>query len=200
MTLPPNRDEQGALRSALIYFSMMAVGFPTGVFVHECGHFAAAKAFGWTTTFKAAFVGWTHSPPPSDSSVMVFLLAGVIFDVIFVGIGLLLLTKCTRTRSRQFDIALLTGTLLTAFSIRWCISPIFVMLNSSDEAMMSSLLGFNRWVIPICTLPVGVGIAGYAIYSHIRNQTVVAMMAGGFGAFCGLGLWINIVGPMLFGK
>lgn len=178
----------------------MAIGFPIGVFIHECGHLAAAKAFGWKTTFQAAIVGWTHSPPPSASAVMVFLLAGVLCDVIFVGTGLFLLKRYVRMPTVQFNLALLAGTLLTAFSIRWAISPVFVMINSSDEATMSSLLGLNKWVIPICTLPIGIGIVGFAISAHIRNQTVIPLIAGAFGAFCGLGLWINIVGPILFDK
>jgi hypothetical protein len=73
-------------------------------------------------------------------------------------------------------------------------------MNSSDEATMSTLLGLNKWVIPICTLPIGVGIVGYVASGHIRNQTLIPLIAGVFGAFCGLGLWINIVGPILFGK
>lgn len=178
----------------------MAIGFPLGVFIHECGHFAAATAFGWTTTFRAAMVGWTHSPAPSDSAVMVFLLAGVVCDVTFVGTGLFLLARCLRTSTRGFDFVRLAATLLTLFSIRWAISPVFVMMNSSDEAAMSSLLGLNKWVIPVGTLPIGIGIVGYVVAAHIRSQTVIPLIAGTFGAFCGLGLWINFVGPVLFGR
>lgn len=178
----------------------MAIGYPTGVFIHECGHLVAATAFGWKTTFHAALVRWTHSPPPSASAIILFLLAGVLCDVIFVGTGLFLIKRPMRMPARAFDFALLTGTLLTAFSTRWAISPVFVMINASDEATMSSLLGLNPWVIPICSLPIGIGIVGYALLTHIRNKTVIPMIAGYFGAFCGLGLWITIVGPLLFGS
>lgn len=171
-----------------------------GVFIHECGHLAAATTFGWTTTFQAAIVGWTHSPPPSAAAIMVFLLAGVLCDVVYVGMGLFLLSRCRRVLPREFSFILLAGTLLTAFSIRWAMSPVFVMINASDEAAMSSLLGLNKWVIPICTLPLGLGIVGSVFSTHIRSQTVIPLMAGAFGAFCGLGLWINIVGPMLFAR
>ena len=197
---PITRDKQRSLQSSLIYFALMAIGFPIGVFIHECGHFAAGTAFGWKTTFQAAIVGWTHSPPPSASDVMVFLLAGVLCDVIFVSTGLFLLRRCMRSSTQGFSFVQLVGTLLIAFSIRWAISPVFVMINASDEALMSSLLGLNKWVIPIGTLPIGIGIVGYLISAHIRSQTVIPLMAGTFGAFSGLGLWINIVGPTLFGR
>jgi hypothetical protein len=188
------------LRLSLIYFTLIAFGFPFGAFIHECGHFTAATAFGWNATFYAAFVGWSHSTPPSALAVVVFLLAGVLVDVIFVSKGLFLLAKHKRTPPRQFDWPILIGTLLTAFSIRWSISPVFVLLNSSDEARMSSALGLNQWVIPICTLPIGIGIAIYVISVHIRNKSVIPLMTGAFGAFCGMGLWVNIVGPALFGR
>ncbi len=38
------QHEQRRLQS-LIYYAWMAVGFPIGVFLHECGHWAAATAF-----------------------------------------------------------------------------------------------------------------------------------------------------------
>ena len=91
-------------------------------------------AFGWKTTFQAAIVGWTHSPPPSAAAIMVFLLAGVLCDVVYVGMGLFLLSRCRRVLPREFSFILLAGTLLTAFSIRWAISPVFVMINASDES------------------------------------------------------------------
>ncbi len=145
-------------------------------------------------------MGWTHSSHPPAAALIVFLLAGVLCDVIFVGVGLFLIKRYMRMPNRDFSFALLAGTLLTAFAIRWAISPVFVLANLSDEAMMSALLGMNRWVIPICTLPIGLGIIGYVISVHIRSQTVVSSMAGAFGAFCGLGLWINIVAPILLGR
>ena len=127
-----------------------------------------------------------------------FLLAGVLCDVVYVGVGLFLLSRWRRMSAREFSFILLAGTLLTAFSIRWAVSPVFVMINASDEATMSSLLGLNTWVIPICTLPIGIGIVCYVFSVHVRSQTMIPLITGAFGAFCGLGLWINIVGPILF--
>lgn len=178
----------------------MAFCFPIGVLIHECGHFVAGKLFGWETTFHAAFVGWTHSSTPPAWANMVFLLAAIVFDIFFVCTGLFLLARNAGTASRHRDSVYLLATLLASYSIRWTIAPVFVLLNLSDEAQISALLGLNRWVLPICTLPIGIGVTAAVVLSHIRSHTVTPLIAGAFGAFCGLGAWVNLVGPVLFGK
>lgn len=195
---PTTQKKHRCLKLSLLYFVLMFIGFPMGVFIHECGHWAAATTFGWKTTFRAAMVGWTHSPPPPASSIIMFLIAGVLCDVIFVGLGLILLRRYQPLANREFSFALPVGTLLTTFSIRWALSPVFVMINSSDEALVSSLLGLNQWVVPIGTLPIGIGVVTYLISVHVRSNTVIPWIVGAFGAFCGLGLWVNVVGPMLY--
>ena len=191
------RAQQGHTRRYVAVFLLMAVLFPVGIVVHELGHFFAGKALGLNTTLNATSVGYTYTLEPPLHTMLLFLIAGVFCDVVFVTAGLAWLQ---RQRHRFHPVDSLAGwvaTTLMVYSVRWSLAPLFVALGKSDEGFMSEILGMGRWAIPLATIAIGVPIAAFVMKLHIEQKTGGMLAVGVLGAFCGAGMWAIVIGPFV---
>ncbi|MCA8999825.1 MAG: hypothetical protein KDA80_22710 [Planctomycetaceae bacterium] len=186
-------------RPLLLAAFVSFLGLPACIFVHELGHYAVARAYGWQTTLFPAMVTYTGNPDRNPR--LLFLLAGPLIDLLQIGSGIAILWRFRHRRDRERLAFYWVGVILTFVSVKWVLTPLIAPFHTwNDERQISTLIGCPPMVLPGLVLIPGLICLSFLIRQHLRHGAIHSLVLIPAGGLSGAGLWINLLGPWLLGR
>ena len=181
---------------------MFAFGVPAIILAHEFGHYSYARICGHQARIRTARTDWTgefkNKAEQRHFSVRC-ALAGPVVELSLATLGSSWLYVYVRRRRRAQPIALAVwpASLCCTAGFRWF--KIALQGSTTDEAELSSWLGFHWQTLPLLLLPLSLAYLAVLLYSHFRLNTWVDLSFGVIGGIAGGLVWLYIAGPALLG-
>jgi len=184
--------------AAVIYFLLMPGLIP----LHEFAHYSCAKFYGWNANIQSIYTTWSETSLATKPAKTVRLhctLVGPLLDYVIALLGacvLFLFLKSWRANyceSILFWLASICCTKgLRSFRILW--------QGSGDEVHVSQVLWhdpmlLNNWLLPLSTV-----LLIALLWVHFKTQTLMQFFAAYCAGVIGMALWIDMVGPAIFGR
>lgn len=172
---------------------------PFCIFVHELGHFAVAKSYGWEPRMLPAKVIFHFDQEPGTRARVLFLGAGPIIDICQVSTGLLILILLRRRDSEGRGIFYWSGVVLAFVSAKWMLTPLIAsFMPSNDELQISKLIGWHAMALPVLVMLLGIPVVAFVFKQHLRHGKMVPLLFVPLFGFLGAGVWTQLLGPLIF--
>lgn len=179
------------------------VGAPLCIFLHECGHYFAAIAFGCKAQLFAmhtTFTGTFENQQAADSAILLITIAGPMVQVISLAVGAgYLWFSVLRTSDSQAKTStrFWVASLLTFSGLRW-LAGIF-RGRTTDEAEISELLGYSWFVLPSALFIVSLATLYFLYRVHRKTQSILPCLFTIAAGITGAALWASPIGPAILG-
>ena len=171
---------------------------PLVILLHECGHYAAAAAFGCTSYFHFAETSVRLEQPVSPHIFRLVTAAGPAVDA-FLTIGGFLWLR--RLRHGRLQSAVTSTDWLATFPVlfaaRWlrCLASPPSHPVPKDETTLSVSFGFPQWFLPYLLALAALAILTATIRLHPRGSRLVPFVSAFLGLCLGGVLWLKVFGP-----
>ncbi len=190
-----------SLKSVILACAVFFLLVPGFIPLHELTHYYCAKAHGWDAKIYSVVTHYRQIDPEiMNGSVMRMRCAAVgpAFDlaVSLTGAGIFLFLMKGKSIALSESFWFWFASICCVKGLRWFR---IVWQGHGDEAAVSVSLGLERMFVAKLLLPVSIGFLLLLLWVHWRTKTTVQFFAAYCAGVIGVGLWIDIVGPAIFG-
>lgn len=203
-TLPHNKlyiPCLNAMAGNLFRFFLGILFAPTIILLHECGHYAAATAFGFNPKLHSSEISLqTTKREINHGEFMVITAAGPAVEAVLALGGIYWLWQLRHKRK----LAPVTSIdwLPTFFAIcagRWlrCFTGTPASPQPGDEAKLSGNFGLPHWFLPYFLAPFALLILVTAIRLHPPGSRLIPFASVILGGCLGGFLWLHWLGPRI---
>lgn len=181
-------------------FSFGVVFAPVVILLHECGHYIAATALGFTAYFHFAETGIRIPQPIPPYIFRLTVGAGPAVEVLLTIGGFFWLRHLRQNRLQSVaTYADWLATFLVLCAGRWLRAFASAPSNPmpSDEAKLSANFGLPSWLLPYLLALMALAILIAAIRLHPRGNRLVPFVSAILGMAVGIVVWLKIIGPRI---
>lgn len=192
------RSVRSLVIACVIYFLLMPGLIP----LHELAHYSCAKSYGWNANIQSIYTTWSETPlatKPAKTVKLHCTAVGPLFDYIIALIGAAILfsfLKSWRSNNSENILFWLASLCcvkgLRSFRIQW--------QGSGDELFVSQALWRDPMLLNSWLLLVSTALLIILLWVHFRTQTLIQLFAAYCAGVLGVGIWINMLGPAIFGE
>lgn len=168
------------------------------IFLHECGHYLAARALGFKPHLHYALTTFSPAETPSAGTNVLIAAAGPGVNALLLLAGFIWLWQLRHDRLREPATLLdWVATILILSGSRWLFGLPRATGNpgSYDEAVLSVAAGLPAWVLPYALAAIALILLALAIHWHPAGGRLVPFCAAAFGCSLGALLWLKVLGP-----
>jgi hypothetical protein len=172
---------------------------PAFILLHECGHYTAARFFGFKAHFHFAEVD-VSQPATGIFQNQLITAAGPAVEATLAMGGLLWLWYLRRNRLKSpATLADWLATFPIFCSLRWmrCLGGSLAHPKPGDEADLSASFGLPHWLLAYLLAPVGLALFIVAIRLHPRGSRLFPFVSAFLGLVLGAFLWLRVIGPRI---
>jgi hypothetical protein len=173
---------------------------PVVILLHECGHYIAATALGFSSYFHFAETG-IRLPQPTPPHILCLTVgAGPAVEALLTSVGSFWLRHLRKNRLQSVaTYADWLATFLILCAGRWLRAFASAPSNPmpSDEAKLSANFGLPSWFLPYLLALMALAILMAAISLHPRGNRLVPFASAILGMAVGIVVWLKIIGPRI---
>ena len=170
---------------------------PMMIFIHEVGHYVAARSQGFEARLSFAQVNFFVTPEQhAGIEGLIVTLAGPGINYLLAAIavfGLYLMSK--RSRQARWDWWVIA--MLSVVISGGCRGFKAIDHHGSDEEFISKAMGMPGSALPWLMMIPTAFLLYYLVRFHIRQRSMRLLLLGWLAGMAGVVLWMKVVGPVV---